>query len=231
MLLKTCSSSNQHLTLTRLKAVTTGEHGQKLTKFEFSMGLLEALFFPIRPLSFSKTKLICSNGPFSSWPTETWDQSLNPTVNWRSCTHIHILSLLWLKHMNFRISLPSWARSSVWVPLNVVFHQENDCGPAWWGSSTAACSIFPHNCRIYFIVTGARAVEFQYAIHQVLHYWISWMWHHYRCTFMPIIDRGVPSISQLMQVSWIDQSSDEFEPQSIYSYGSVLLISMFYSCA
>lgn len=48
---------------------------------------------------------------------------------------------------------------------------------------------------------------------------------------MPIIDRIVLSISQLMQVSWIDQSSDEFGPESIYSYGCVLLICMFYSCA
>lgn len=120
------------------------------------------------------------------------------------------------------------------MPLNVVFNQESDSGAAAPSAalpSTAACSILPHNCRIYFTVTGARAVEFQYAIHQVLHYWISWMWHHYRCTFVPIIDRRVPSISQLMQVSWIDQSSDEFKPQSIYSYGSVLLICMFYSYA
>lgn len=35
----------------------------------------------------------------------------------------------------------------------------------------------------------------------------------------PTIDRIVPSISQLMQVSWIDQSSQELGPQSIYSSG------------
>lgn len=74
------------------------------------------------------------------------------------------------------------------------------------------------------MVTSAQTVEFQYAIHQLLHYWISWMWHRYCCTFIPIIDRIVPSISQLMQVCWIDQSSPVLGPQSIYSYGHVLVI-------
>lgn len=57
------------------------------------------------------------------------------------------------------------------------------------------------------MVTSAQTVEFQYAIHQLLHYWISWMWHHYCSPFIPIIDCLVPSISQLMQVCRIDQSS------------------------
>lgn len=37
----------------------------------------------------------------------------------------------------------------------------------------------------------------------------------------PTIDRTIPSISQLMQVSWIDQSSHELGPQSIYSSSCV----------
>lgn len=74
------------------------------------------------------------------------------------------------------------------------------------------------------MVTSAQTVEFQYAIHQLLHYWTSWMWHRYHGTFIPIIDRIVPSVSQLMQVRWIDQSSHGLGPQSIYSYGCVLVI-------
>ena len=50
------------------------------------------------------------------------------------------------------------------------------------------------------------------------------MWHRYHGTFIPIIDRIVPSVSQLMQVRWIDQSSHGLGPQSIYSYGCVLVI-------
>lgn len=74
------------------------------------------------------------------------------------------------------------------------------------------------------MVTSAQTVEFQYAIHQLLHYWISWMWHRYWGTTIPIIDRIVLSIPQLMQVGCIDQSSHELGPQSIYSYGCVLVI-------
>lgn len=46
----------------------------------------------------------------------------------------------------------------------------------------------------------------------------------YCSTTTPIIDRIVLSISQLMQVCWIDQSSQELGLQSIYSYGCVLVI-------
>lgn len=74
------------------------------------------------------------------------------------------------------------------------------------------------------MVTSAQTVEFQYAIHQFLHYWISWMWHRYCCALIPIIDRIVPSISQLMQVCWTDQSSSALGTQSIYSYGCMLVM-------
>lgn len=54
------------------------------------------------------------------------------------------------------------------------------------------------------MVTSTQTVGFQYAIHQLPHYWISSTWRCFSSTLTPTIDLTIPSILQLMQVCWID---------------------------